>query len=409
MEEFSKEKKIFLGNKRKGERMNKNSTEKNKNVEDSERKVLDKLSLLRPVLNKINIIEKNKHDFDEKKEENDSNYQINENKTKNLIYPKVKENFKPACEKCGHRNNVLIFNSCQNIKEYLTSINYINLLPNNTNIFDKYIKIKYNKPRKICSDCLLKISNNKLEFENFIGNNEFDNEYPFNDLFNNINLKNFNNIERPRKNPFLNNLNKKYLNQKQFTNPHVNNLINNTPNYIPNQNSIIEYLNRLTNQFLPYNNTNNKNNNSQNLLLQYYLLNYPNFSQISHLNQQAEILPPNYNNISNLNEKLNKNNDLDDYVRIKNKDFDELFNLVSDCYHKLLNIKNKRDLNSDLKDACKKQDNSNFNLPNVVNNKKTDNNKFINNNYHEQLQYINNNISKNSDIKEEKNKEQMQL
>ena len=409
MEEFSKEKKIFLGNKRKGERMNKNSTEKNKNVEDSERKVLDKLSLLRPVLNKINIIEKNKHDFDEKKEENDSNYQINENKTKNLIYPKVKENFKPACEKCGHRNNVLIFNSCQNIKEYLTSLNYINLLPNNTNIFDKYIKIKYNKPRKICSDCLLKISNNKLEFENFIGNNEFDNEYPFNDLFNNINLKNFNNIERQRKNPFLNNLNKKYLNQKQFTNPHVNNLINNTPNYIPNQNSIIEYLNRLTNQFLPYNNTNNKNNNSQNLLLQYYLLNYPNFSQISHLNQQAEILPPNYNNISNLNEKLNKNNDLDDYVRIKNKDFDELFNLVSDCYHKLLNIKNKRDLNSDLKYAYKKQDNSNFNLPNVVNNKKTDNNKFINNNYHEQLQYINNNISKNSDIKEEKNKEQMQL
>ena len=409
MEEFSKEKKIFLGNKRKGERMNKNSTEKNKNVEDSERKVLDKLSLLRPVLNKINIIEKNKHDFDEKKEENDSNYQINENKTKNLIYPKVKENFKPACEKCGHRNNVLIFNSCQNIKEYLTSLNYINLLPNNTNIFDKYIKIKYNKPRKICSDCLLKISNNKLEFENFIGNNEFDNEYPFNDLFNNINLKNFNNIERQRKNPFLNNLNKKYLNQKQFTNPHVNNLINNTPNYIPNQNSIIEYLNRLTNQFLPYNNTNNKNNNSQNLLLQYYLLNYPNFSQISHLNQQAEILPPNYNNISNLNEKLNKNNDLDDYVRIKNKDFDELFNLVSDCYHKLLNIKNKRDLNSDLKDAYKKQDNSNFNLPNVVNNKKTDNNKFINNNYHEQLEYINNNISKNSDIKEEKNKEQMQL
>ena len=405
MEEFSKEKKIFLGNKRKGERMNKNSTEKNKNVEDSERKVLDKLSLLRPVLNKINIIEKNKHDFDEKKEENDSNYQINENKTKNLIFPKVKENFKPACEKCGHRNNVLIFNSCQNIKEYLTSLNYINLLPNNTNIFDKYIKIKYNKPRKICSDCLLKISNNKLEFENFIGNNEFDNEYPFNDLFNNINLKNFNNIERQRKNPFLNNLNKKYLNQKQFTNPHVNNLINNTPNYIPNQNSIIEYLNRLTNQFLPYNNTNNKNNNSQNLLLQYYLLNYPNFSQISHLNQQAEILPPNYNNISNLNEKLNKNNDLDDYVRIKNKDFDELFNLVSDCYHKLLNIKNKRDLNSDLKDAYKKQDNSNFNLPNVVNNKKTDNNKFINNNYHEQLEYINNNFSKNSDIKEEKNKE----
>ena len=407
MEEFSKEKKIFLGNKRKGERMNKNSTEKNKNVEDSERKVLDKLSLLRPVLNKINIIEKNKHDFDEKKEENDSNYQINENKTKNLIYPKVKENFKPACEKCGHRNNVLIFNSCQNIKEYLTSLNYINLLPNNTNIFDKYIKIKYNQPRKICSDRLLKISNNKLEFENFIGNNEFDNEYPFNDLFNNINLKNFNNIERQRKNPFLNNLNKKYLNQKQFTNPHVNNLINNTPNYIPNQNLIIEYLNRLTNQFLPYNNT--KNNNSQNLLLQYYLLNYPNFSQISHLNQQAEILPPNYNNISNLNEKQNKNNDLDDYVRIKNKDFDELFNLVSDCYHKLLNIKNKRDLNSDLKYAYKKQDNSNFNLPNVVNNKKTDNNKFINNNYHEQLEYINNNILKNSDIKEEKNKEQMQL
>jgi hypothetical protein len=68
MEEFSKEKK--------NERMNKNSSEINKNFENSEEKVLKEISLLRQVLNKINIIEKNKLDLDEKKEiENDRNIQ----------------------------------------------------------------------------------------------------------------------------------------------------------------------------------------------------------------------------------------------------------------------------------------------------------------------------------------------
>ena len=81
-------------------------------------------------------------------------------------------------------------------------INYINFLFKNTNIFDKYIKIKYNQPRKICSDRLLKISNNKLKLKNFIGNNGFNDEYPFIDLFNNINLKNFKNIENQKKSDF---------------------------------------------------------------------------------------------------------------------------------------------------------------------------------------------------------------
>ncbi len=68
MEEFSKEKK--------NERMNKNSSEINKNFENSEEKVLKEISLLRQVLNKIHIIEKNKLDLDEKKEiENDRNIQ----------------------------------------------------------------------------------------------------------------------------------------------------------------------------------------------------------------------------------------------------------------------------------------------------------------------------------------------
>jgi len=56
--------------------MNKNSSEINKNFENSEEKVLKEISLLRQVLNKINIIEKNKLDLDEKKEiENDRNIQ----------------------------------------------------------------------------------------------------------------------------------------------------------------------------------------------------------------------------------------------------------------------------------------------------------------------------------------------
>ena len=173
MQEIRKEKNIFLGNKRREERMDRKSFEINEKIENPEKKILRDISLIKPVLNKINVLDKNKIELDEKNEEN-------------------------ACEKCGKRNNVLIFNSCQGILEYLASLNFKNLLFNNPNTFEKYKKIKYNQPKKICSNCLFKISNNHLELENFIRNNENNNEYPFNDLFDNMNLKYFNNIEKPK-------------------------------------------------------------------------------------------------------------------------------------------------------------------------------------------------------------------
>ena len=358
MQEIRKEKNIFLGNKRREERMDRKSFEINEKIENPEKKILRDISLIKPVLNKINVLDKNKIELDEKNEEN-------------------------ACEKCGKRNNVLIFNSCQGILEYLASLNFKNLLFNNPNTFEKYKKIKYNQPKKICSNCLFKISNNHLELENFIRNNENNNEYPFNDLFDNMNLKYFNNIEKPQKKPILNNLNKKIINQKQLINPDINNLKNNSLNFISNPNLIWRYINPLSNQFIPY------------------LLNYPNFSRI---NQPVGIIPLNIGKENNINNSDNNNDDSNDYVKIKNKDFDELFNLISECYHKLLTIKNNRDLN--LNDSCQKQNNSNFNSSDATI-KETFTNNINNNNFNEQLwnksnKNINSNILENFKINGEK-------
>ena len=377
MKDIIKEEKIFLGNKRKDERINSESSETNKKIKNSEEKILRQISSIGPALNKINDIEKNKiYLLNEKKEENDNNIQINENKNTNSISKKIKENKRQACEKCGKRNNVLIFNSCKDILDYLASINLFNLFIKNSSIFNKYLKLKYNQPKKICSDCLLKILNNQLELENFIRNNEFNNEYPFNDLLDNINLKNFNSIETPIKKPILNYLNQIITKKKQPMNSVINNLNNNSPNSNPNL--IMGYINPFTNQLIPN------------------IFNYTYFSQIANLNRPVGMIPFNNKNICiNEKEKENNittiNNDLNDYVKIKKKDFDELFNLVGECYHKLLSIKNNRELNLNLNDSSQKQDNSNSNLYNDVNNKETYNNQF-NDNFNKQLW---NNLNKN--------------
>ena len=377
MKDIIKEEKIFLGNKRKDERINSESSETNKKIKNSEEKILRQISSIGPALNKINDIEKNKiYLLNEKKEENDNNIQINENKNTNSISKKIKENKRQACEKCGKRNNVLIFNSCKDILDYLASINLFNLFVKNSSIFNKYLKLKYNQPKKICSDCLLKILNNQLELENFIRNNEFNNEYPFNDLIDNINLKNFNSIETPIKKPILNYLNQIITKKKLPINYVINNLNNNSPNSNPNL--IMGYINPFTNQLIPN------------------IFNYPYFSQIANLNRPVGMIPFNNKNICiNEKEKENNittiNNDLNDYVKIKKKDFDELFNLVGECYHKLLSIKNNRELNLNLNDSSQKQDNSNLNLYNDVNNKETYNNQF-NDNFNKQLW---NNLNKN--------------
>ena len=74
----------------------------------------------------------------------------------------------------------------------------------------------------------------------------------------------------------------------------------------------------------------------------------------------------------------------------------ELFNLISECYHKLLTIKNNRDLN--LNESCQKQNNSNFNSSDATI-KETYNNKINNNNFNERL-WPNKNKNINSNILE---------
>ena len=57
MQEIRKEKNIFLGNKRKEDRMDRKSFEINEKIENPEKKILRDISLIKPVLNKINVID----------------------------------------------------------------------------------------------------------------------------------------------------------------------------------------------------------------------------------------------------------------------------------------------------------------------------------------------------------------
>ena len=133
MEEIRKKTKNFLSHKR-------------KSIEIKN----ERISLIKPVFNNIEATKSNKFNLNEQKE--------------NIC----DENKKINCEKCGQKNYLLFFNSCQGILEYLFSLKMRNALLKNAKIFRKYLQLQYNKPRKICSDCLLKILNSQSELENFI-------------------------------------------------------------------------------------------------------------------------------------------------------------------------------------------------------------------------------------------------
>ena len=466
--------KSFLGHKRNDE-----EKKKEENIINEKEKQNKKISLKLPELNdKIND-QKNNANSNEEKDEKCCNFGFDKNQSLNLI----QTNQNKICEKCGHGDNVLIFNSFKDILDYFNK-NHIKILFKNNVSYEKFINIQYEKPRNICANCLLELTKNQTDFDKFLSVNKSNfsdnNENPFINLYNNSNLKNFNNKEKLDNNrnnnisSFLNGQNKEFFGRiltsnpmnvfdNQYTNSGLNDTSKNNINKIfQDNNSIYGDINTLNGQFLLSNNYNipfvqkfgnlnipnymnnnvnnnlfNQNNIFKNLSLQdnnniinpnspiqYYILNYPDFLQISHLNQPLGFIPYTYNEISNTNglQSLNKDNyteksvnintNIDDnkkekikndeikkennniqkcendqyknLVMIENKDFDEIFQLTSSLYHKLLDIKIKRVLNLDLSKLNQNQYNqffsSNYFNPNKSNKEQSNNNLFDLNN-----------------------------
>lgn len=260
-----------------------------------------------------------------------------------------------VCEKCGERNNVIIFKSSRSILEYLTDKKIIHLFKNSV-ISEKYYNLKYNKKRMICTNCIINLSKNQIEFQNFItkdklndNSNKEINEYPFDNLFNNLNLKNFNNEEKMNKNnEFISPSIKgkiEEIPQKRITpniyyakenlsmnsdlnNIQKNNLINNNNHIFTNPNLNIGYVNTLNSQFVPYPNYNMPldQNIVNTTLPNYCILNYPDFFKASHLRQPIGFITLNNNipyfyNIPSLNMNISSetNNGINPNLQTNNK------------------------------------------------------------------------------------------
>ena len=412
----------FLGNKRKLNnqlpinltKFNEEEKAKEYNLKQLSQKKPDIFITFKDRKNQINLEAKNQTQIDN----NINKYIQNINIIHNII-----------CQRCNSKNNVISFNNIKSISEYLSKNNILI-----SNDFDLEENVNFDNTKTICSNCLLAISKNKTEFEKFFGmnnnkiNDDIDNdsENLFKDLFQNPNLKNFNNIETKKninnknKNKCLDELNKKITDilEKFKTNAQIPTLLNNVPinnnnifnnqkinfdflnisNYLPlinfnipfNQNisnlsihnlgnnglntclNNPEQKNNIINQTNPlqHQKINNKDilqnssfNKPQGLFTQnntakLNLFNSPSLnknSSIEKINKKENGLNiiKNNNETKNNKEKkakdthenLDKNNDSNGFIKIKNKDFDEIFEMANHLYNNLLDIKVSRDLN----------------------------------------------------------------
>ena len=356
----------FLGHKRKEEQIKIEDSEIIKSSQKPKEKLVQKTLLKKPKLIGLIDDEKNIINLYENKEEKDHILESNHNQTINSFNINMDTLENNVCEICGEINNVITFNSFRSILEYLTAKKIIYLFKNSV-ISEKYYNLKYNKLRMICSNCLINLSKNQIEFENFFKKDKLDekgiNHNPFDNLFDNVNLKNFNNKEKINKNNEIIstllqdkieenppekitsnkcNTKKNPLMNSDLNDIQLNHLNNNNSNAFINPNLNIGYVNTLNSQFIPfpsynmyenkniwnttipnyysniYDNNNNvlnnmelkqNNNINQSKPLQYYLLNYPDLLKVSHIGQPIGFISinnniPHFYNIPSLNKNI---------------------------------------------------------------------------------------------------------
>ena len=356
MQKIRKENSSFLGHKRNDEEIKKEGNERINEAKKPKEKFNKNLLLKKPKLyDDLIDIEKKDINLDENKEEKDNNIGSNNNEITNSFNTNMERVENKVCEKCGERNNVIIFKSSRSILEYLTDKKIIHLFKNSV-ISEKYYNLKYNKKRMICTNCIINLSKNQIEFQNFItkdklndNSNKEINEYPFDNLFNNLNLKNFNNKEKMNKNnDFISPSIKgkiEEIPQKRITpniyyakenlsmnselnNIQKNNLINNNNHIFTNPNLNIGYVNTLNSQFVPYPNYNMPldQNIVNTTLPNYCILNYPDVFKASHLRQPIGFITLNNNipyfyNIPSLNMNISSetNNGISPNLQTNNK------------------------------------------------------------------------------------------
>ena len=448
----------LLGHKRKQDNVVPNDEYRAEEEEEKQKEVnSQKFLLKKPEFCESLSEDKNGNSLNISEEKNESQIEVAKFKIENVLDKKI-------CQKCKSQTNVLSFHNSKSILDFLSQKRI--LVSKNAYSGEN---LNFDSPKTICLNCLLKMSKNRTEFENFVELNNLkkndDKDNPFNNLFNVSILKNFNNIETKKNKSksksktnsklseteakirsslntpsinnnnynnrninldYLNALNYTYLPSINYNMPFNQNIANlNIPNYYANDFSNFFSVNNYMKTPEIKDNNINQTNQMQNPLLNYQdifdnsllkksiglfnpsnagLLNLypmPIINNNSSFDIQSENMPSNINGKNgkekvqkNSNEMAEKNNTSKNYTMIPNKDFDEIFELTSRLYHKLLDIKMGRDLNLDTKSIIKKvneilaTNNSNF-----LNNDLNDNN--ILNLDSNQLRNINNNIYSN--------------
>ena len=391
----------LLGHKRRNKNLMKNdeskTDEKEKTKENNSKKKADFFYILRMEKNKNNLEDKNKAGI------GNINTKIN-----NKI-----------CQKCNSKDNLLFFNSNKSI---LGCLSKRNIFIFKGVALDK--NFNFDSPKIICSNCLLMISKHQNEFEEFIETNKYkineDNDNPFNNLYDNSNLNNFNNVIKENKSlksyefngnckeiceklsddkivssinsgpntnntnsiwkknfNSLNTLNYPYLPSINYNTPFNQKLENlNLPNHSNNNlNSLFDINTYLENPEMKKNNTNQNNslhtpklnnpNILQNTFLNKHLGPFPSFNErtlnlcpltnenysINNNENKEKKIPNNFNANNDKeeiskdnNEILEQNNISNNFTIIENKDFDEFFQIISNLFHRLLDIKYSHDL-----------------------------------------------------------------
>ena len=228
--------------------------------------------------NNIKILSSKKSKFNKKLLEEENGINLEEKKENRIDnYINIVKNF---CHKCNSRDNVICFNSLKSILDYLSK-KKISLFKN----FDLDENLNFDSPKIICLNCLLIISKNKTEFEKFIESNRHknimnDTDNPFLGLFENPNLKLFNDIdikEKKAKNQIeLNEKSESIFKKIYKPEPKKVLFINNVPNnnIINNPNINFDFYNIINYYPLSSNNHNiSFNENMPNFNIQNYYIN----------------------------------------------------------------------------------------------------------------------------------------
>ena len=348
--------------------------------------------------NEINLEEGNGINIEEKIESQINN---NININSEIILDKN------ICQRCNFWDNVLYFSCCKSVLDYLSKKKI--LLFKNDDLNENF---NFESPKKICLNCLLSISKNRIEFEKFIESNKNEKNYvndnPFNDLFENPNLKIFNDIDiKMKKTKNLNGENDKFKgvfktslnnttnNNNLFNKSNIKfdflNILNYFPLYFPISpiNYNIPYKKNISNLNIQNSYNNDKNSKMKvNSIIRNNPLYHPryNSSDILHnslLNKsigistqnnkdkfnlcQLPVMDKNYPidiknknenklnttmNINakekiskNINENLEQNNIFKNFTIIRNEVFDDIFHKTSYLLNKLTDVKIGRNLN----------------------------------------------------------------